>query len=57
MLMLLSVALIAFFLVSGIFLTIEARRRNRNFAMMPVRQSEATTESGTAAKPELPKAA
>jgi hypothetical protein len=57
MLMLLSVALIAFFLVSGIFLTIEARRRNRNFAMMPVRQSEATTETGTAAKPELPKAA
>jgi hypothetical protein len=57
MLMFLSVALIAFFLVSGIFLTIEARRRNRNFAMMPARQSEAATEAASSAKPELPKAA
>ena len=57
MLMFLTVTLIAFFVVSGIFLTIEARRRNRNFAMMPARQSEAASETGSSAKPELPKAA
>ncbi len=57
MLAFLVVALIVFFVTSGIFLTIEAGRRNRNFAMMQARESHDPIEAESSSEPEMPRAA